>query len=131
MKNLSFYLLAIILSCLSFSSNSLYSQLRPGIEVDQSTSHIANELDADGWEYIMPKPKSPQASWGNSDGRTTWWLGYWKKRSKYSESTPRKDSSGKYNGDGINNTRVWRRGGRPSTPSQLEWLLSKEGGIKP
>ena len=25
----------------------------------------------------MPQPKSRQAAWGNGDGRTTWFYGFW------------------------------------------------------
>ena len=84
MKKFNILLFAITLICSSFLRNifihknttELYEHLRAGIDVDERTLLIANELYEDGWKYIVPKPK-PQASWYNSDGRTTWWYGYW------------------------------------------------------
>ena len=140
MKKFNILLFAISLICSSLSPNYFYSQenttelyehLRAGIDVDERTLLIANELYEDGWKYIMPKPKSSQASWYNSDGRTTWWYGYWENGRKYSKSMPTKDPNGNYIGDGINMSGVWRRGGAPSKPSQIEWLLSNSGGVKP
>lgn len=107
------------------------STLRGGIKAGQSIINIALEMQKQGWSYTMPRPKSNQASWGNSGGRTTWWRGYWfnKRTKRYSSTTPKlKDS--KYIGDNIV-SRGWRRGGSPRTPSKLEWLLSKSGGIAP
>ncbi len=79
----------------------------------------------------MPQPKSAKASWGNTDGRTTWYVGYWinKKTNDNSSATP-KLKDGKYIGDGKGSP-GWRRGGSPRRPTKLEWLLSKYGGIKP
>lgn len=41
--------------------------------------------------YVMPRLKSKQARWGNTDGRTTWWVGYWQneKTKQNSSSTPK------------------------------------------
>lgn len=50
--------------------------LRGEITVDQGTYQKALAMRHEGWVYVMPEPKSPQAAWGNSDGRTTWWQGY-------------------------------------------------------
>lgn len=88
-------------------------------------------MQKQGWEYIMPQPKSPQARWGNRDGRTTWWVGYWTNHitNETSENIPN-FNSGKYKGDNKGG-RAWRRGGSPGVPSKLEWLLSKHGGIEP
>lgn len=49
----------------------------------------------------MPKPKSSQAAWGNFDGRTTWYYGYWYnvETKAYSKETPTKKSNGYYYGD--------------------------------
>ena len=107
------------------------SILRGGIKVDQKTIAIALEMQKQGWAYVMPRPKSPQARWGNTDGRTTWWVGYWhnKTTKKYSSTTPQ--LKGKtYVGDGKGGP-GWRRGGSPRRPTKLEWLLSKRGGIPP
>lgn len=30
----------------------------------------AYSLASQGWRYTLPRPKSPQAAWGNTDGRT-------------------------------------------------------------
>ncbi len=106
-------------------------ELRDGIKTDAATVRLALQIRADGWYYILPVPKSPQAAWGNPDGRTTWWVGYWinKKTQATSASTPAlKD--GTYTGDGKGQL-VWRRGGSPPPPNALEWLLSVSGGPPP
>ncbi len=105
--------------------------LRGGIKVDQETISIALEMQKQGWVYVMPIPKSKQARWGNTDGRTTWWKGYWhnKKTDQYSSTRPN-PKNGVY--VGYNTGRPgWRRGGSPGKPTKLEWLLSKSGGIPP
>jgi hypothetical protein len=114
-----------------------YPSLRGGITTDQQTINIALDMQNQGWEYIMPQPKSPEAAWGNTDGRTTWWNGYWYniKTGQYSSITPYKKFNEKTNnvqyiGNGIN-PQGWRRGGSPRRPNKFEWLLSKHGGIKP
>ena len=105
--------------------------LRGGIKVDQKTISIALEMQKQGWVYVMPHPKSKQARWGNTDGRTTWWKGYWhnKKTDQYSSATS-KLKDGVYVGDGTGRP-GWRRGGSPGTPTKLQWLLSESGGIPP
>jgi len=105
--------------------------LRGGINVSQKTINIALAMQQDGWEYTMPVPKSRQAAWGNTDGRTTWWVGYWynSNTNTYSFATP-KLKKGEYVGDGVGGP-GWRRGGSPRSPTKLEWLLSKSGGIQP
>lgn len=107
--------------------------LRKGISVDKHTLIIAVEMHFQGWQYTMPKPKSSQAYWGNQDGRTTWWNGYWynSKTRKYSDKTPTKESNEKYYGDAQKKKGYWRNGGSPRRPTKLEWLLSKSGGVKP
>lgn len=113
--------------------NEIPAYLRQGISVDKTTLRIAIEMYAQGWRYTMPSPKSSQASWGNSDGRTTWWYGYWynNKTRQYSRTVPKKQADGKYLGDYQNDEGYWRGGGSPSAPTKLEWLLSTSGGIKP
>ena len=93
--------------------------LRGKVSVSKKTYQKALDMRADGWVYIMPQPKSPQASWGNGDGRTTWWFGYWtnEKTGETSSETP-KLRGNRYVGDGEG--RDWRRGGSPGCPTQLE-----------
>ena len=107
------------------------SELRGGIKADSATIQKALGMIRQGWVYIMPEPKSTQAAWGNRDGRTTWWVGYWinEETDKTSSVEPVLEN-GKYVGD-ENGSRFWRRGGSPPPPTKIEWLLSKSGGIKP
>lgn len=104
--------------------------LRSGVNASAADIELASKLKSLGWEYTMPRPKSAQASWGNSDGRTTWWNGYWlnHKTNRHSSRTP--STSDDYKGDGIVN-RGWRRGGSPRRPTMIEWLCSTSGGIPP
>ena len=51
--------------------------LRPGVKATLDQTQTACEMLAQGWKYTMPVPKSAQAAWGNGDGRTTWYNGYW------------------------------------------------------
>lgn len=46
-----------------------WANLRPLAGAEPSTYAVALEMRAQGWFYIMPEPKSPQARWGNKDGR--------------------------------------------------------------
>lgn len=121
-----------LITTLSFAEEaSIPTPLRGGIKVDQDTISIALAMQEQGWAYTMPRPKSKQARWGNTDGRTTWWVGYWynEKTKKYSSATPKlKDGVCLGNGKGGSG---WRRGGSPRRPTKLEWLLSKSGGIPP
>jgi hypothetical protein len=107
------------------------ADLRGGIKADATTLSLARQMRADGWYYMMPRPKSPQAAWGNPDGRTTWWVGYWlNKKTKAQSLTTPTLKEGHYVGDGKGEP-LWRRGGSPSRPTVLEWLLSESGGIPP
>jgi hypothetical protein len=112
-------------------SQEIPSELRGGIQADSTTIQKALEMKNQGWTYVMPKPKSAQAAWGNRDGRTTWWVGYWtnEKTNETSSAEPEL-KNGKYVGNGQGSP-VWRRGGTPPPPTKIEWLLSKGGGIKP
>jgi hypothetical protein len=107
------------------------SSLRGGITADQATISQALEMQKAGWVYTMPEPKSAKAAWGVTDGRTTWWVGHWDNSItvQTSAETPKKTGS-KWVGDN-QGSQGWRRGGCPRTPTKLEWLLSKSGGIKP
>jgi hypothetical protein len=105
--------------------------LRGGIKADAETIAIAVSMRTQGWCYVMPVPKSPQASWHNRDGRTTWWRGYWRNNASGTTSLGIPERvDGKYVGD-ARGGRSWRRGGSPGRPSELQWLLSESGGISP
>jgi len=112
-------------------SQEIPTELRSGIKADNTTIQKALEMKRQGWIYVMPEPKSAQAAWGNRDGRTTWWVGYWTndKTGETSSIEPVLNNE-KYVGNG-QGVRVWRRGGSPPPPTKIEWLLSKSGGIKP
>src|SRR5436190_24378787 len=72
------FVIALICALSVFAANPVIPEpLRGGISCDETTLAAASVLAKDGWIYVMPKPKSPQAAWGNRDGRTTWWVGYW------------------------------------------------------
>jgi hypothetical protein len=97
--------------------------------IDYSPPTIINkesEMRSEGWRYVMPQPKSPQAAWGNTDGRTTWWVGYWinNKTGENSSDAPIL-INGKYKGDNKACAGCWRRGGSPMRPSTLEEALSE------
>lgn len=113
--------------------NVIPNFLRQGIPADAVTIKTAVEMYLQGWRYTMPKPKSAQAAWGNSDGRTTWFYGYWynNKTNVYSKETPVKKSNEDYFGDDQNQRGYWRNGGSPRFPNKIEWLLSTDGGVKP
>jgi hypothetical protein len=137
-------LLAVLAIAFSFASNSRnYAQeaaatpssteLRKGsFYCDATTRQTALELVHAGWRYVMPKPKSPKAAWGVTDGRTTWWNGYWQNETKHEFSSiqPVKGEDGSFKGNGLGGP-SWRRGGSPSAPSKIEWLCSISGGIEP
>jgi hypothetical protein len=105
-------------------------QLRKGISASDSDIKIACEMLAQGWKYTMPRPKSAQAAWGNSDGRTTWYNGFWYNSisNLYSVVTPTRKDSGLYLGDNQNTSNSWRNGGSPRKPDIYMYLLSDSGG---
>lgn len=82
----------------TLKDNAIPSFLRQGIDVSKQTLITAVEMYYQGWRYTMPQPKSAQAYWGNGDGRTTWWKGYWynNKTKTYSATTPTKQKNGNY-----------------------------------
>ncbi len=114
----------------SVDYSSLKEQLRSGRKSTEQEIGTACEMLSQGWKYTMPRPKSAKAGWGISDGRTTWWYGYWynSKTSQYSRTTPEKSASGLYLGDNRNNAGSWRNGGSPSEPDIYMFLLSDSGG---
>jgi len=124
-------LLMVLVAYSTATAAEIPETLRGGIQVDQDTIDIALAMQSGGWVYHMPQPKSTQARWGNTDGRTTWWVGYWtnSKTKKNSSITPRLIDY-KYQGDNKGQA-AWRRGGTAARPSRLEWLLSSGGGIPP
>ena len=114
----------------TIDTSELKSQLRSGIKASDQEIQIACEMISQGWKYTMPRPKSPKAGWGISDGRTTWWKGSWynSKTNLYSDTTPKKTSSGLYLGDNQDSSGSWRNGGSPSQPDIYMFLLSDSGG---
>ena len=109
--------------------------LRQGVQVDVLTQTIAVEMYLQSWRYTMPVPKSAQAMWGNSDGRTTSFYGYWYNivSEQVSSTRPEKKKNGIYLGDcqDLRKYCGYRKGGTPSFPTDLQWLLSQSGGVKP
>lgn len=140
----SVILLAVLAIAFSFASNSRThaeeaaaapssTDLRKGsFFCDAATTQTALDLVHAGWTYVMPRPKSPKAAWGVTDGRTTWWNGYWQNETthEFSSIQPVKDKDGSFKGNGLGGP-SWRRGGSPRAPSKIEWLCSKSGGIEP
>jgi len=112
--------------------NEIPSFLRKGITVKKYILKEAVIMYFQGWRYTMPQPKSNQACWGNYDGRTTWWYGYWYnvKTKKYSSSDLKKQLNGDYKGDMQNMKGYYRRGGSPARPNKIQWLLSSGGGCR-
>ena len=100
--------------------------LRAGRDASEADIAIATELVTRGWTFVMPRPKSSQAKWGNTDARTTWWSGYWKNGDLDLVSTAQPSESDGFKGDG--EQPGWRRGGSPASPSDVEWLCSESGG---
>ena len=101
-------------------------ELRPGRDANEEDLATARELVTRGWTYVMPRPKSSRAAWGNSDGRTTWWTGYWMNTSSGRASGEQPSAADGYRGDGIKPG--WRRGGSPANPTDVQWLCSESGG---
>ena len=100
--------------------------LRPGRDASESDLAAARELLVRGWIYVMPRPKSSKAAWGNRDGRTTWWAGHWRNTSTGRTSMERPSAADDFRGDGTEPG--WRRGGSPADPTDIQWLCSKSGG---
>ena len=117
----------------TLSPHTLPAFLRQGIQVNVSTQTIAVEMYLQGWRYTMPVPKSAQAMWGNSDGRTTWFYGYWYNivTDHVSSTEPENKENGMYLGDDQDLRNYYRGGGAPRFPTDLEWLLSQGEGVKP
>ena len=86
----------------------------------------ASSLAIQGWRYTLPVQKSAQAAWGNRDGGTTWYYGYWNNilDGAYSEKKPGKQSDGKWAGDYQNLSGYYRGGGSPPYPTPIEKILS-------
>ena len=114
----------------AIQDNQIPNYLRQGVQAKRNEIIQAIQMHEQGWRYTMPRPKSTQAAWGNSDGRTTWYSGWWKNEitNHYSSTTPEISSSGLYLGDSQNDSNTWRRGGSPYRPDVYMWLLSQSGG---
>ena len=105
---------------------------RAGRNPSPADRTTADGLLRNGWNYVMPRPKSSRAAWGNPDARTTWWSGHWLNGTTGRASMTQPSTVDGYDGDGI--TPGWRRGGAPADPSDVEWLCSTSGGppsVKP
>jgi hypothetical protein len=120
--------------CLVFISFSVYAAdipdfLRQGVDATSEQIATAVAMYNQGWRYTMPTPQSAQAEWGNTDRRTRWNEGGWQNEATraYSYSTPRKNTEGKYIGDGQNTIRSERQGS-PGRPDVYMFLLSRSGG---
>jgi hypothetical protein len=110
-----------------------YSELRAcRCASEKAAVRTALDIKHAGWTYVMPEPKSRQAAWGNRDGRTTWFYGYWTNLKNHSTSSlqPAKDAAGQWIGD-ERGLQAWRNGGSPRAPTPVEWLCSERGGIEP
>ncbi len=84
---------------------------------------LANALKSAGWSYEFPQPKSKTAKWGNFNGSTTWWPGYWVNSKTGGTSAAQPTASDAFKGDGLPKP-AWRKGGSPKEPSWVEWLCS-------
>ena len=110
--------------------NELKSRIKQiGNQCSASENDIeeAYLLAIQGWRYTLPQPKSRQAAWGNSDGRTTWWYGYWENidTNAYSSKKPKLGQSGIFIADGQKLKGYYRNGGSPSYPTKIETILSQ------
>ena len=110
--------------------NELSSRIK---EIGNKCSASENDIEeaillaAQGWRYTLPRPKSRQAAWGNTDGRTTWLYGYWENidTNEYSSKKPKLGQSGIFIGDGQKLKGYYRNGGSPSYPTKIETILSQ------
>ena len=118
-----------VINSAKIDSSLLKKIQKIGQEVNANGTQIQQsyQLAKQGWRYTLPQPKSRQAAWGNNDGRTTWWYGYWynETRHVYSKTKPKKSKSGLYIGDGQKLNGYYRNGGSPPYPSKIELILSK------
>lgn len=115
---------------LSKVDNELKSRIKQiGNQCSASEDDIeeAYLLAVQGWRYTLPQPKSRQAAWGNPDGRTTWWYGYWENidTNMYSSKKPKLGQSRIFIGDGQKLKGYYRNGGSPSYPTKIETILSQ------
>ncbi|MCP4835905.1 MAG: DNA/RNA non-specific endonuclease [Phycisphaera sp.] len=103
--------------------------LRPGRTPSPIDRATATALVTRGWRYVMPRPKSSRAAWGNTDARTTWWPGHWmnSRLDRASTTQPTRDDG--FRGDGVEPG--WTRGGSPAKPTDVQWLCSESGGPAP
>ena len=105
-------------------------RLRPLEWASERDRQKAYELARRGWVYVMPRPKSAAARWGNTHGSTTWFNGYWENTQTERVSSTLPVATNDYAGDGVRPDE-WRRGGSPDAPTIIEWLCSRENGIEP
>ena len=103
--------------------------LRPGRTPSSTDQDTATTLVTRGWRYVMPRPKSSRAAWGNTDARTTWWPGHWMNTTLERASTTQPKRDDGFRGDGLEPG--WKRGGSPPKPTDVQWLCSESGGPAP
>ena len=87
----------------------------------EAERRLADALKQAGWAYEFPQPKSKTAKWGNFNGATTWWPGYWVNAKSGATSASQPAASDSFKGDGLPKP-AWRKGGSPKEPSWVEWL---------
>lgn len=106
---------------------SRIKQIGNQYSASENDTEEAYLLAAQGWRYTLPQPKSRQAAWGNSDGRTTWWYGYWENidTNEYSSKIPKIGQAGIFIGDGQKLKGYYRNGGSPSYPTKIETIFSQ------
>jgi len=106
-------------------------KLRTGIAATKAEMELARSIQAAGWLYVMPIPKSSKAKWGNYDRRTIWWREYWinVRTGKISSREPLKGAG--FSGDGLDLRGSMRRGSPSRKPTVIEWLCSESKGAKP
>ena len=104
--------------------------LRQSINATYDQVLRACQMRQQGWIYIMPAPKSEDAEWFNFDEETEWYNGWWSNfhTQKYSKTTPVLQPNGRYEGDDIDMSNTFSKGGSPGKPDIYMFLLSDCGG---
>ena len=104
--------------------------LRQKVNATDQQILIACQMREQGWIYIMPVPKSDDAEWFNFDKNTVWYNGWWSNyhTQKYSRTTPILNLNGRYEGDNIDMSNTFSKGGSPGKPDIFMFLLSDCGG---
>jgi hypothetical protein len=95
-----------------------------GAPIDADTS-LAKALQAAGWSYVLPYPKSKAAEWGKKGGNTTWWPGHWTRKGGATSATQPTQADG-WKGDGKPRG-DYTKTGAPAACTWVEWLSSAVG----